>query len=151
MQPWMLSKRFDLIQDVEGLKNVLYRYKEHLVSQCKRMKIQQQSLEQKSVEDNASLVTLLPKEGGTTKSQYHELEQSLLKLPLYQPLYLNDLAPADRFERRRWLSALCLPFKIMLYRFAYGNNLGTLVYAWRIPEDETADSTAVSRIFSELC
>lgn len=40
---------------------------------------------------------------------------------------------------------------IMLYKFAYGNDLGTLVYAWKIPEDEPVDSTAVSRIFSELC
>ena len=40
----------------------------------------------------------------------------------------------------------------MLYKYAYGNNLGTLSYLWRIPpEDEPIDNTAVSRIFSELC
>ena len=32
----------------------------------------------------------------------------------------------------------------------YGNLLGTLTYAWRIPEDEQIDATVVSRIFSRL-
>ena len=110
------------------------------------MKVRQNSLEPRSVEDNASLVTLSPTEGAESLSQYHEVKQSLLGLPLYQPLYLNDLAPADQLERtcRKWLSSLPLPFSIMLYKFAYGNNLGTLTYVWRIPEDESADSTIVS-------
>ena len=72
-------------------------------------------------------------------------------MPYYQPLYVNDIAPSDRLERRKWLASMSLPFSIMLYKFAYGNNLGTLVYAWRIPEDEPVDNTVVSRIFSELC
>ena len=49
------------------------------------------------------------------------------------------------------MASLSVPFTIMLYKFAYGNNLGTLVYAWRIPEDEPVDNSIVSRIFSDFC
>ena len=64
---------------------------------------------------------------------------------------MNDIAPSDRLEWRKWLASLSVPFTIKLYKFAYGNNLGTLVYAWRIPEDEPVDNAIVSRIFSDLC
>ena len=36
----------------------------------------------------------------------------------------------------------------MMYKYAYGNHLDTLTYAWRIPENEEVDPTVVSRIFS---
>ena len=68
-------------------------------------------------------------------------------MPYYQPLYVNDIAPSDRLERRKWLAFLSVPFTIMQHKFDYGNNLGTFVYAWRIPEDEPVDNTEVSRFF----
>ena len=73
-----------------------------------------------------------------------------MNLPLYQPLFLNDIAPVDRLERRRWLSGISLPFPIIFYKYAYGNNAGILVYARRIPENELADSAIVSKTFSQL-
>ena len=151
MQPWMLSKRFYLIRtDIEHLLDALCKYKECLVSKNESMKEHHQSLEPRSVDDNSSLITLSP-EGALSSSQYLDLERCLLDMPYYQPLYVNDIAPSDRLERRKWLASMSLPFTIMLYKFAYGNNRGTLVYAWRIPEDEPVDNTVVSRIFSELC
>lgn len=71
-------------------------------------------------------------------------------LPLYEPLYVNDLAPPDRYQRRRWISGIKLSFPIMLYKYAYGNHIGTLIYAWKVPNDGPADSTTVSRIFCQL-
>ena len=68
-----------------------------------------------------------------TSSQYYDLEQKLMDLPLYQPLFLNGIASLYHLERGQWLSRTSLPFPIMLYKYAYGNNVGTLVYAWRIP------------------
>lgn len=41
------------------------------------------------------------------------------------------------------------PFSIMIYKYAYGNHLGTLTYAWRIPEDQPVDNTIISRNFSD--
>ena len=69
---------------------------------------------------------------------------------MYQPVFLNQVAPCDRLEMRKWLSGIQLPFSIMIYKYAYGNHLGTLTYAWRIPEDQPVDNTIISRNFSNL-
>ena len=58
----------------------------------------------------------------------------------------DELAPHDRYQKRKWISGIQLSFTIMLYKCVYGNHLGTLVYAWRIPEDQPVDSTITSRI-----
>ena len=63
---------------------------------------------------------------------------------------MNDIAPYDRFDRRKWVNGMQVSFPIMLYKYAYGNNLGTLVYAWCIPDNEPVDSAVVSRVFSQL-
>ena len=81
--------------DVEELTIALQKYREYLVSQCKKANSRQQSLEPSSVEDNASLVTLHPRGTGSSSSEYDNVQQMLLNLPLYQPLFLNDLAPND--------------------------------------------------------
>ncbi len=39
----------------------------------------------------------------------------------------------------------------MLYKYAYGNNIGTLVYVWRIPEGECVDDTIIAQVFARLC
>ena len=100
MQPWVSSKRFDVIRaDIEELTNALQKYRKHLVLQCKKAKSCQQSFEPSSMEDNASLVTLHPRGTGSTSSEYDDVQQRWLNLPLYQLLFLNDSAPNDRFER----------------------------------------------------
>ena len=109
------------------------------------MKLNQQ-LEATPVAEEETLLVTLPVRK-CTSSQYCDLEPKLMDLPLYQPLFLNGIAPVDRLECRQWLSEISLPFPIMLYKCAYGNNVGTLVYAWRIPENEPADSAIVSRHF----
>lgn len=89
--------------------------------------------------------------GRSSGSQYIELEAKLLNSPFYEPLFLNDSAPVDRYQRRKWVSELSFPFPIMLYKYAYGNNLGTLLYAWRIPPNEPVDNTITGKIFANLC
>ena len=54
-----------------------------------------------------------------------------------------------RYSRRNWLAKLALPYPTCMYRYAYGNNLGTLTYIWKIPEGPL-DQTAVSREFTHL-
>ena len=96
MQPWMSGKRFEVIRgDVEKLVDALHKYREYLVSQCEKVQYHQQLLEPPSVDENASLVTLPAKKGSPTSSSYRELELKLSSLSLYQPLFLNDIAPAD--------------------------------------------------------
>ena len=49
------------------------------------------------------------------------------------------------------MNGMQVSFPIMAYKYAYGNHLGTLIYAWRIPVSESVDSAVVSRVFSQLC
>ena len=152
LQPWMSGTRVEVLRsDIDKLVDALHRYKQYLVSQNERVNKShhQQSADQASEGSNASLITISPK--GNAMSHYQELEAELLKLPLYEPLFLNDIAPVDRYQRRKWFSEVTLPFPIMLYKYAYGNNLGTLVYAWRIPLDVPVDDTIIGQIFSQLC
>ena len=147
MQPWIAVKRYDTLRgDVEKLVDALHRYKQYLTSKCEQMKLSQQVQEKPSPEGVATLTTVQPMTNGPTSSQYSEIEQRLLNLPVYKPICVSELAPTDRYVRRKWISSLSLSIPIMLYRYPYGNNLGTLIYAWRIPVDSPVDDTAVSRV-----
>ena len=150
MQPWLSAKKFDVIRgDVENLVDILHSYRKYLTSKCQKMKLHQQ-LEATPVAEEETLLVTFPVRK-CTPSRYCDLEQKLMDLPLYQPLFLNGIAPVDRLERRRWLSEISLPFPIMLYKYAFGNSVGTLVYAWRIPENKPADSALGSKTFLQLC
>ena len=83
MQPWMSSKRFDLIPaDIEYFLDALCKYKDYLISKNEIMKEHHQSLEPRNVKENSSLSTLSPT-GASTSSQYLDLERSLLNMPYY--------------------------------------------------------------------
>ena len=62
-----------------------------------------------SERDNAPLLTL-PGTEEQVSLEYSELQQKSESLPLYKPLYVNDTAPTDCFERRKWVSNLKLSF-----------------------------------------
>ena len=91
----------------------------------------------------------LPVTSGPVLSEYDVLEEKLRLLPLYEPIFVNEYAPEDRYSRRNWLAKLALPYPTCMYRYAYGNNLGTLTYIWKILEGPL-DQTAVSRVFTHL-
>ena len=75
------------------------------------------------------------------------LKAKLLELPLYEPLFLNDMAPIDRYQRRKWLAELAFPSpSCCIIKYSYGNNLGTLVYAWKIPIDGPVDATIIGQV-----
>lgn len=149
MQPWFASKAFDpLRSDIECLVDALSMYKGYLVSKCSQVKEHHQSVVEPGADEvNASLITISGLMGPASPA-YSELEQKLECLPLYEPLYVNDIAPCDRYDRRKWVNGMQVSFPIMLYKYAYGNHLGTLIYAWRIPINEPVDSAVVSRVFS---
>ena len=148
VQPWFSKPRYNVLRvDIEKLTVILQKYREYLLTQTEKVVSHQQAIQLPSQEDHASLTTL-PAFKGPVPSQYREVEQKLVEAPMYKPLFLNDLAPSDRFERRKWLFGMCLPFDTMLYKFAYGNHLGTLLYGWKVPK--VVDNTTVSRIFANL-
>ena len=150
MQPWFAAKQFVAVRaDIEQLVHAMHKYQSFLSSQKEKVQARQQAIKEVHPEDSATLVTL-PGNSSATGAEYSELEQSMLTLSLYQPLCVNDFAPAERYQRRQWLAKLQLPFLVMLYQYAYGNHLGTVTYAWRIPDHNPVDQTAVSRVFFEV-
>ena len=149
MQPWFTIKRFELLrQEVEGLVGAMHKYCEYLRGKDLEIKKHHQSPEPAQGDDNASLITL-PVTSGPVLSEYGVLEEKLRLLPMYEPIFVNEYAPEDRYSRRNWFAKLALPYPTCMYRYAYGNNLGTLTYIWKIPEGPL-DQTAVSRVFMHL-
>ena len=134
MQPWFLHKRLEILRsEVEVLVEGLQKYSEYLKNRNESMVEHHQSMTQSQlVDDNASLSTLTVC-SGLVHSDYADLEENLRSLAYYKPVFLNDYSPADRFKRRSWLANLALPYPTCLYRYAYGNNLGTLSSIWKIP------------------
>ena len=151
MQPWFALDMFnELRNNIEQLADCLKVYEDYLIAQsCKVGEHHQIVTVQGIQDDNISLETMLSYDVPVLE-EYYTLHQLLLATSFYQPIFLNDLAPRERYDRRKWLSGIQLPFPIMLYRFAYGNHLGTLCYAWKIPDDKSVDNAAVSRVYSQL-
>ena len=50
-------------------------------------------------------------------------------------MFLNDFAPVNSRLRYIYFHEIALPFKIEIYIYHHGNNLGSLWYAWQIPCD----------------
>ena len=67
-------------------------------------------------------------------SCYSQVQESLENKPMYCPIFLNELAPEDRHQRKNWIAGLKLEFPAMMYRFMHGNNLGTLTFVWKTSE-----------------
>ena len=55
-------------------------------------------------------------------------------MEFYDPVFVNDLSPQHRYLRCHWIDGVHLRFPIMMYRFAYGGNIGILCFAWRVPD-----------------
>ena len=150
MQPWFSHPRFRSIRDdVAELADVMHQYALFLAVQNEKVKAHHTVTSTQYPEDSATLVTLPAKDGPISKC-YKSLCERLHRLEVYQPVFLNEIAPAERFARRHWLAELQLPFPVMLYKFAYGNHLGTIVFLWKVPNSGPVDQTEVSCVFSRL-
>ena len=148
LQPWFSGTKFNSLRsDVEELVESMKKYMEYLTTQTDRIKAHQSSTDPTPQEDKASLTTL-PATIEPIPPAYNEVAKKLEEESLYSPVYLNELAPRDRYLRRKWVSNIKLPMKVMLYKFMYGNHLGTLLFCWKVPD--VVDESKVGRIFSEL-
>ncbi len=82
-----------------------------LVNQADKVNTRQASTFSGLQEDKASLTTLSASDKPIS-SAYSEL---LKKLEDETPVFLNDYAPSDRYQRRRWMSNLKIPIKVMVH------------------------------------
>ena len=71
-----------------------------------------------------------------------------VQLSSTMPVFLNDFAPKDRYERRKWLNNLQLSVTITLYRYPHGNHLGTINFAWKVPDevDQTLNHQTIAQL-----
>ena len=96
----------------------------------------------KPVEESFS-VTPISASPNPTRKEYVKIEETLNAKEKYDPVFLNDFAPDDRYTRHHWIDALSLWFPVMLYKFAHGSQIGTLSFVWKIQQDANdADKTS---------
>ena len=143
-QPWLARKLFGSVRnDIETLVEAIHRYKEYLQQRASAVEaVHNRSEPQQCIESNISM-HLLPVSSGCI-NEYKDVDEVLGSKPEYFPVCLNKFAPSDRYTRSHWLDKLGLPYKVMLMQYPYGNNLGTLSFIWKVPQQ--ADETQNARV-----
>ena len=78
--------------------------------------------------------------------RYKAIHSVLKEASYFCPVFLNDLCPQDVRKRRYYLDCLSegIDVHAVMFSHAYGNNLGTLHFIWRIP-DETSPSELLDK------
>ena len=149
MQPWILQKIFEhLRHEVEGLVDAMHKYSEYLKDKSSKVVEHHQSPEPSQSNNNATLIVCNAVQGPPLP-EYVSIEETLRPLPMFTPVCLMEYAPDEKYARRKWLANLRFPFPVHMYRYAYGNALGTITYVWKTP-DGPVDQTAVSHVFADL-
>ena len=149
MQPWFCHSRYsELYNATEKLVEGIRKYQMYLQDNSVRNTRQQHSPELiRSPVDNVIMKTI-PANNDPVSSDYIHLFKALDESPYYQHVFLNDFAPEDRFERRKWIGKLQLPVTIFMYRYPHGNNLGTLTFVWKVPHeiDHTQNQCTITQL-----
>jgi hypothetical protein len=115
LEVWFSAQRYRKLRgDVEKLVDSLKMYCDYLSTQTRKVtEHQQQLLPIARQEENAAISTINSVSGGISPV-YSHLEEKLGDTPVYNPIYVNELAPHDRYQRRKWISGIQLSFPIML-------------------------------------
>ena len=122
-QPWCHKPSFKMLQSqLVALVEVMKHYCEYLKKHGDSMQAAHSSTTVlRNVEDNILLETRAPVP--QCDAEYCQIQEKLSSLPLYQPVFVNDYSPLDRYVRRHWLDKLQLEFPVKMYRYSRGNNL----------------------------
>lgn len=74
-----------------------------------------------------------------TPDTYKEVENALNLSPFNFPIDLSYFAPQHKVERHRWISNLKLSCQAMLWKFSFGNYLGTLWFIWKVEMNQESE------------
>ena len=99
--------------------------------------------------DNTSL-SHLKLSNAPVHPKFEELYNDLDNREPYDPILLARYEPEDRFARFNWLETLTFPFPVVLLKRAYGGNLGTMSFVWKLPEQEEIDETKEVRLVLKI-
>ena len=137
----------ELRADTDCLVDALEKYKEYLELQSKRVGEAHGSAT--FVHEPEKDVTLhsFPASEAVQEACL-QLQKLLDSKQPYATVFVNALAPADRYKRRHWFSKIQLNCPTMMYRYSHGNNLGTLSFVWKTLAD--TDQTQVARLVTKL-
>lgn len=138
-----------LSSHLTALVEVMKQYCDYLKKHNETMKVTHSSTEVvRQVEENI-LLEVRPSVLQCDPT-YSEIQAKLCSLPPYEPVFVNDYSPPDRYVRKHWLEKLVLEFPVKLYRFSHGNNVGTMIFIWRLPLDSLEDHTSTAQAISIL-
>ena len=149
-QPWFSRPLYqELRVDIDSFVDGMEKYRAYLESQSKRISEAHGSLTfLREPEKDVSICSLPASEA--TPEAYLQLESLLDDKQPYEPLFVTVLAPPDRYKRRHWFANIQLRCPIMMYRYAHGNNLGTLSFVWKTTDNHGVDQTEVARVITKL-
>lgn len=144
MQPWFSYARFETLRkDIESLVDSMNKYKEYLHSKCDKVKECQQALTLPPREKNASLVTIsarnvLQNQRMLNSNRSYIVSKCMSLCFWIRTLWsIGETKMVDRYKA----SVSDHVIQICLWKSPWA-----WTYAWRVPENQPADSTLVSRI-----
>ena len=148
-QPWLFKPSFKQLHDIiNTLAECFDKYRLYLKQQSDAWKINQSLLTPARTISESIELTCVPVVK-QCDSRYSIVQAALEEKAMYCPVFLNELAPEDRHQRRNWVAGLRLTFPVMMYRFMHGNNLGTLIFIWKSPV-EGGEATKNAKLVTEL-
>jgi len=149
-QPWSHKPSFKMLRSqLAALSEVMKQYCDYLKKHTETMKLAHSSTTVlRQVEENIMLETRVSVP--QCNAAYGQIQEKLLSLPFYEPVFVNDFSPLNRYERKHWLEKLHLEFPVKMYRYSHGNNVGTMTFLWCLPSDSPEDSTSTAQAISIL-
>lgn len=139
MLPWMsLSMTQSLRKNLDEVLDGMSKYYKFLQSQQDRTAESHAStVSVTSLRDNWSCNVIEGTSSPEVPTEYERICEVLTAAEMYKPCSLLDIAPADRFLRRKWIVKLKLPFPVMVYTYRHGNYVGNMTFVWRVPQELT--------------
>ena len=148
-QPWFTRSRYvELRGKTEQCVESMRKYEQYLRQNAERANQVHHSAQLvRSPAENVILKTIHAS-SQSINTEYTDIFKRLEEIPEYQPVFLNDFAPKDRYKRRKWLNELQLPLTVTIYMYPHGNNLGTMNFAWKVPDevDQTLNQQTIAQL-----
>lgn len=132
----MTTKRMAKLKEcVLHLANSITKYSEYLDTQNKRM-MEIHNLPHSVRTPGDGISTSLRHIPGSIRSQnlvekYSDIEQQLQMKFEFDPVCVNDFAPADRQRRYHYIQDISMPFNVTMYSYCGGGPKEYLQFIWK--------------------
>ena len=146
-EPWLNKTRWlEVNQAIKAFASNLAFYCDYLDQQRKKATEHHQSLVPVRLPSEAESFRVLNPSLSTKPAlidRYRAFNSALQEAEELSPIFLNELCPHDVRQRRYYLD--CLPDAVavpaVMFSHAYGNNLGTHHFVWRVPVGSSPSDT----------